>query len=133
MDVGEGTGEGAPEGDELFDRAPGAPVALGSEDDIYCSGYIDEPNEVFPFHVIGAEYESLTPTMRDISARRSSAYRLTSNSKLGLLMTDIVYLDGGRQAGMMAGDVYTAVRPERMIANVATAANPGACRRLRNA
>jgi hypothetical protein len=115
MDVGEGVGEGVPEGDQLFDRAPGAPVALGSEDDIYCTGYIDEPNEVFPFHVVGAEYESLTPTMRDFSARRSSAYRLSSTSKLGLLMTDIVYLDGGRQAGMMAGDVYSAVRPERLV------------------
>ena len=46
-----------------LDSGIGPPVALGSEDDIYCSGYIGELEESFPRHITGSEYQSLTPTL----------------------------------------------------------------------
>jgi hypothetical protein len=56
---GEGEG-GVPTGEEGLPGAVagGAPVALGSESDIYCAGYIGEPEESFPLAIVGSESEA---------------------------------------------------------------------------
>ena len=43
-----------------------APTALGSEDDIYCSGFIGDLDESFPRQIIGSEYQTLVPTLVEI-------------------------------------------------------------------
>ena len=83
----EGDGEG--EDDGRFADARGRRanpfVQLGTPDDIYCSGYIGEVNEQFPFRVIGSEYEVLGPTL-DISDRGkiSATFGLVDAIKVGV-------------------------------------------------
>ncbi len=110
----------APAAEEELERAlarpTGAPVPLGSEDDIYCSGYIGALEERFDHQITGSEHESLNPTQATRGARKR-AYRSgqPANTKLGLTTGDILYVDGGRAAGMMPGEVYTVVAPERVV------------------
>jgi hypothetical protein len=100
--------------------AAGAPVPLGAEDDIYCSGYLGEPTEEFAFSIVGSEYESLggryvkTPGRLNLSASESGTV------KDELYLSDIVYLDGGRVAGMSPGTVYTVVAPRNMVKHPVT-------------
>lgn len=87
-------------------------VQLGTPDDIYCSGYIGQVEEQFPFAIIGSEYELLGPTL-DISERGkvSATFGAVDAIKVGLDVGDIVYLDGGRSGGLGAGDEFTIVEP----------------------
>ncbi len=86
-------------------------VQLGTPDDIYCSGYIGELEESFEHGITGSEYEALG--MR-FDGKQTSFMRTEFGSvdaiKIGLTPGDIVYVDGGRAAGMSAGDRFTAVR-----------------------
>ncbi|HVS12511.1 MAG TPA: LysM peptidoglycan-binding domain-containing protein [Thermoanaerobaculia bacterium] len=98
----------------FFDR--GRFVQLGTPDDIYCSGYIGEPEEVFPHEVTGSEYDALGPKLtvgatRDVSA----TFGVVDAVKVGLDTSDIVYLDGGRAAGLSPGDVFVAVEPRTLV------------------
>ncbi len=106
--------EEVPEGDELFDRAPGAPVPLGSEDDIYCSGYIGDPDQEFSHQITGAELEKITHQMR---GRRITQFTATGaiTDTVGLSVTDIVYVNGGRHGGLVPGDVLTVVAPQQIV------------------
>jgi hypothetical protein len=93
-------------------RATSSPTALGSEDDIQCSGYIGDFDEVFPRRIIGSEYESLSPTL--VPAQRagiSSKLGEIDTVKIDLSLGDVVYVDGGRQANLVPGDLYTVVIP----------------------
>lgn len=96
------------------------PAPLGTESDIYCTGYIDDPGRTFPFTIAGSEYESLSPTLDAFgtvgttSGRRQGIYG-NKTIKYGLMSGDLVYLDGGRQAGMGPGDLYTVVHPEERV------------------
>ena len=93
-----------------------APVPLGSEDDIHCTGYIGDPDEQFEYQVVGSEYANLSPSEVDRGAsdlQRSFGQFYTA--KLGLTTGDIVYLDGGEQAGMMPGSVLVAVEPGEQV------------------
>ncbi|HMB53699.1 MAG TPA: LysM peptidoglycan-binding domain-containing protein [Thermoanaerobaculia bacterium] len=98
-------------------EAAGAPVPLGSESDIYCSGFIGDPDTDFPFSIVGSEYEALTPRLT-VSETGGPAYRTGYGSdsvRYGMMTGDIVYLDGGRDGGMRAGQVFTiASRGERV-------------------
>lgn len=97
-------------------RVTSAPEALGTEDDIQCSGYIGDLEEVFPRRVIGSEYESLSPTL--VAAQRSgdeSALGEIDTVKLELSLGDVVYLDGGRQADLLPGDLFTVVIPRERV------------------
>ena len=125
--TGTGTGDAAPGGET--DTLPGvlsaaqavlSPVPLGYESDVYCDGYVGDLEETFTYNIVGSEYESLSPdrtrdkfTMagRTIQGRYGSAYTV----KYGLSMSDIVYLDGGREKGMSAGTVFSAVLPEKPV------------------
>ena len=94
-----------------FDRSIGAPQPLGSESDLYCSGYIAEADRTFPHAVIGSEYQSLGPTLTKERVKRRVGARSADapTAKVGLTTGDIVYLDGGEAAGMLPGSVYSAV------------------------
>jgi hypothetical protein len=109
----EGMGEGAAEEGMGLDLKVAAPEALGSEDDIYCTGYIGERDERFPYKVAGSEHQSLRPGGAE--AQASASRYGAGSSKLGLTTSDIVYVDGGRAAGMTAGEVHTVVAPEEVV------------------
>lgn len=92
------------------------PIALGHESDIYCTGYIGELEESFPYEVASSEYDFLTPTL---DPRRGSEitglWGKAATEKYGLGLGDILYLSGGRAAGLSAGEVLTAVEPRQEI------------------
>ncbi|MCG8459559.1 MAG: LysM peptidoglycan-binding domain-containing protein [Holophagales bacterium] len=107
-------GEGEGFWDPSFaDSGSGAPVPLGFEADIYCTGYIGEVDEAFPYTIAGSEYEFLTPTL---DPRRDSEIKgiwgKSDTQKYGLSNGDIVYLDGGRADGLTPGELLTAVLPK---------------------
>lgn len=100
-----------------YDRSLGAPQPLGSESDLYCSGYIASADRHFPHRIIGSEYQNLGPTLTS-----SRAYRRTGGStldaptaKVNLTTSDIVYLDGGEDVGMVPGVEYSAVKAEELV------------------
>ncbi|MEJ2085664.1 MAG: hypothetical protein P8Y44_08290 [Acidobacteriota bacterium] len=87
-----------------------APVPLGSEDDIYCGGYITPEPEHFDYSIIGSEY-----AYSGVTANTSSP--LVKNIRydsyfLNLALGDVVYLDGGRESDLIPGSVFTVVRPD---------------------
>ena len=97
-------------------RPAAAPVPLGGEDDIYCTGYIGAMEEHFDYQLTGSEHDSLGPTAASSGERKSkSRYGQQGTTKLGLSSGDIVYVDGGRAAGMMPGAVYTVIAPEEVV------------------
>lgn len=110
--------------DTRFDPASGAPVPLGSADDIFCSGYIGVEDEQFTLRVAGSEYGGLDVQVADRWDRgRRPSGRLGSGSqsitaKLGLVLADIVYLDQGANAGMMPGSLFVAVQPRDIARHV---------------
>ena len=100
--------------------AAGAPVPLGNESDLYCSGYIADPDRRFPHEVIGSEYEVLLPSL-DLTAAYNPDFVNRGEIfgartlKLGMTSGDIVYLGGGRAAGLAPGQLYAAVLPEALV------------------
>jgi hypothetical protein len=100
-----------------FDAASGAPVPLGSTDDIFCSGYIGDTDEQFSMRVLGSEYGGLDVQIADSKTRGRKSPRVSGaggqplTAKLGLVLGDIVYLDRGANAGMVPGSVFIAVEP----------------------
>lgn len=114
---GEGEdGERTADGDEADGSAGGRRanpfVQLGTPDDIYCSGYIGELEEQFPFTIIGSEYEVLGPEINIDKIRRLKVtFGDAAAIKVGLDDGDIVYLDGGQQGGLGPGDEFTVVEP----------------------
>lgn len=92
------------------------PVPLGTQDDIYCSGFIGAPDEVFGYSVIGSEYEVLSPQMRNpVYGKVEGVYGTVDTIKYELTTGDIVYLDGGRAAGLSPGMQFTAVASGRIV------------------
>ena len=92
-------------------------MPLGSADDIYCSGYIGELEEAFPYRLAGSEYEYLNPSYdyRGIREPLQARFGIAETVKYGLYLGDIVYLDQGTASGLQAGDVLSAVAPQHVI------------------
>ncbi len=107
-----------------FESASGAPVALGSADDLFCSGYIGELDEQFGVKVVGSEYGGLDVQVADSwdRTRRPSGkfgnYAQPITAKLGLVLGDIVYLDRGADVGLLPGSVFIAVLPGELARHV---------------
>ena len=133
--AGTGDGSGAPgetpgeepfvepiEGVQTSVEAAGAPVPLGFENEIYCSGYIDELEKPFPYRIIGSEFETLGPdldrTTNDVNIMGS--YGRVNTARYNLTVGDIIYLDGGRQAGLEPGRIFTVVSPQQEVVHPKT-------------
>lgn len=129
---GDGTQTGAPTGEAAIPappagvvdaaRATGTPVPLGAETDIYCQGYIGDLDESFPYAVIGSEFDalSLDGYVRGATGWKVGSFRNSTNTtKVGLTMGDIIYVDGGRERGLLPGKMFTAVVPERPVVHPA--------------
>ncbi len=115
----DGSGEG--DGDLRLTSGVSAPEALGSEVDVQCSGYIDEDDAQFPRRLIGSEYQSLIPTL--VPAKRANItgdYGELDTVKIELSLGDIVYMDGGREAGLLPGDLFSVVIPRERVAHPVT-------------
>ncbi len=125
---GDGGDEGASQGEDTTPvagvqtaaAAASPPQALGSESDIYCTGYIGETEESFSLAVVGSEFENLTPSNsgrakepEEVRAPVVTSYGVTpgDTAKYGLAVGDVVYLNGGRAAGLAPGALFTAIQP----------------------
>jgi len=91
-----------------LDRTSSPPVPLGSEDDIYCSGFIGDKNVPYDSTVLGSEYAVSSGDIPGSHLHYSGAASVILN----LSTADIIYIDGGREAGQMPGSIYTIMRPE---------------------
>ena len=91
-----------------LDRSSSPPVPLGSEDDIYCSGFIGEENVPYDSTVIGSEYAVSSGSVPGSHLHYSGSTSVILN----LSTADIIYIDGGRDSGQMPGSIYTIMRPE---------------------
>lgn len=102
----------------------GSPVPLGAESDIYCQGYVGDLEELFPFALVGSEYESLAIdryTHGKTGWVVDHSWRPRGHTiKYGLSTGDIVYVDGGRARGLVPGSVFTVVNPEQPITHPIT-------------
>lgn len=93
-----------------------APVPLGTQDDIYCSGFIGDPAEPFGYSIIGSEYEVLSPQMENpVYGRVEGVLGTVDSVKYRLTTGDIVYLDGGRAGGLSPGELLTAIEPGNVV------------------
>jgi len=111
-------GEKTKQGLEVAQATEG-PVPLGTESDIYCSGFIGNLKEKFGYKIIGSEYGNLSvEESPDIQEAPSAATGTTV--KYDLSSGDIVYLDGGRDGGLSPGEVFTAVDPGQVVRHPTT-------------
>lgn len=127
---GDGTsaGVGTDEGDDGRGyigaaAAAGAPAPLGAESDIYCSGFIGEMDEAFPFQIVGSEWQALTPELDNLGGTARLSYRGKWGSdtlKYSLMTGDIVYLDGGYEGGLAPGQLLTAIAPGERVRHPVT-------------
>lgn len=98
-------------------EAAGEPIPWGAESDIYCTGYIGELEESFPYAVLGSEFESLgpDPALAFRQAGTRGSYHRLNTTKYLLTVGDIIYLDGGRARGMSPAQVYTVIEPGKTV------------------
>ncbi len=101
------------ERDSMFGRSTLTPSPLGSESDIYCSGFIGPDKQEFPYEVVGSEANALAPSIYGEKRKRNvrTRFGVINTVKNDLATPDIVYLDGGRNGGMSAGSMFTMVEP----------------------
>jgi len=90
---------------------------LGTEDDIYCSGYIGDLEEQFGYHLVSSEYGSMSPKLGGTAGghNMTGVYGEADTVKYDLTLGDIVYIDGGLAAGLSPGLVYTLVEPAEVV------------------
>lgn len=123
--AGEPEDEGAGDGFDLGTFSA-APVPLGSDSDVHCSGFIGAQDHPFAFSIIGSEYENLAPNLSAATgAGITGVYGRVDTVKLDLDLGDILYLDGGVQGGMFPGDVYMVVEPDRKVSHPVTGKRVG--------
>ena len=100
-------------------QAAGSPVPLGAESDIYCSGYVGEMDEQFPYSIIGSEYDSQVFDLSNYDVRVGKQiqgrYGAATTVKFGLASGDVIYVDGGKARGMSAGSQFTVVVAEQPV------------------
>jgi hypothetical protein len=97
--------------------AAGAPIPLGSESDIYCSGYLSSNDSDLSMSVVGSESDVLSPnigTYRTHGGRLGSSFKPAA-TKYSLNTGEIVYLDGGRDRGLTPGTLLAAVHVDQEI------------------
>jgi hypothetical protein len=100
-------------------QAAGTPVPLGAETDIYCSGYIGDMDEQFPFSIVGSEYDSQVFDSSNYDVHQGKQiqgrYGSPTTVKFGLASGDIIYVDGGKAKGLSAGTLFTVVVADKPV------------------
>jgi hypothetical protein len=88
----------------------GNPVALATEADIYCYGYIGHPDEPMPNYVESHEdYEIKYLTVDTGPGDAASAAQ-----------GDLLFIHGDASTGLVAGETYLAVEPQELVTHPAT-------------
>lgn len=85
-----------------------SPVALGTDADIYCYGFIGDPQEPMPNSIHSFE---------DIETRYEAG---AVRQEIGGSTGDLVYLNGGTSTGLVPGETYILVEPSEMITKPGT-------------
>jgi hypothetical protein len=88
------------------------PIALATESDIYCYGYIGDPNEPMPNYI--SSHEAV-----DIK------YLPGTDHPARATLGDLVYVAGGASTGLVAGESYLVVEPGELIKHPTTKATVG--------
>src|SRR5262245_2232649 len=70
------------------------PIPVGTEADVYCTGWISDPSDVFPGIIKSAEMV---------------------DSQYSFMPGDIVYIDIGTNQGAAAGQEFWVVRPGELV------------------
>ncbi|MFP5246587.1 MAG: LysM peptidoglycan-binding domain-containing protein [Thermoanaerobaculia bacterium] len=83
---------------------PSNPVPLGTEFDIFCYGYIGDPNEPMPNFI--ESHEAV-----DIKYVPDAQPEMPVGAAPG----DLVYVRGGSNTGLVAGETYIVVEPAEMV------------------
>ena len=85
------------------------PIPLGTEADIYCYGYIGDPNEPMPNFIASHE---------NVDVKYMPGTDLSGDAASG----DLVYVQGGFTTGIVAGETYLIVNPTDLVVHPATGA-----------
>jgi hypothetical protein len=100
-------------------QAAGSPVPLGAESDIYCSGYVGELDEQFPYSIVGSEYDTQVFDVSNYDVRAGKQiqgrYGAPTTVKFGLATGDIIYVDGGKAKGLTAGSLFTVLEGDQRV------------------
>jgi hypothetical protein len=88
------------------------PIALGTESDIYCYGYIGDPNEPMPNYIASHE---------NVDVKYLPGTDISADATIG----DLVYIAGGNSTGLTAGETYLIVHPAGLVKHPATGAELG--------
>ena len=83
------------------------PIPLGTESDIYCYGYIGDPNEPMPNYIASHE---------NVDIKYLPGTDISADATVG----DLVYVAGGVSTGLAAGETYLIVDPEELVRHPAT-------------
>ena len=94
--------------------AENRPLALGTEADIYCYGYIGDPNEPMPNFI--ASHENV-----DVKYVPYQTPPLAGDATIG----DLIYVSGGVESGLVAGESYLVVLPQDIITHPVTGRSLG--------
>lgn len=81
----------------------GPPIALGTEADIYCWGYLGDEDEPLPNRVYSFEDVELKYVRR-------ARTQIT-----GVAEGDVIFVEGGTSTGLIAGDTYIVVKPAELV------------------
>jgi hypothetical protein len=112
------SGEEVP-GVESAAKAAGAPSQLGAESDIYCSGYVGDSAEQFPYAIVGSEFDNMTPRLGRKYGAMTGAFGRTG-AKYDLSTGDIIYVSGGSLQGLVPGSLFTVVGAELPVVHPVT-------------
>lgn len=93
--------------------AASTPIPLGTETDLYCYGYIGDPNESLPNHIDSFEDAEMTyhPHVETQSDTVSQS--------------DLIFIDGGTATGLVPGETYLVVIPGDLVKHPRTGATLG--------
>lgn len=92
---------------EVHHESP--PIPLGSEADVYCYGYIGDPNEPMPNSIAAWE---------DTEVRVSPGEGEQPSGSFG----DLIFIDGGTSTGLVAGETYMVVERGNTVVHPRTGA-----------
>jgi hypothetical protein len=81
------------------------PVPLATEADIYCYGYIGDPNEPMPNSILAWEDAEL----------RYQAGTVLAETQADGSEGDLVFITGGSSTGLVAGETYMLIAPRGLI------------------
>lgn len=88
---------------------PNNPIPLATQADVYCYGYIGDPNEPLPNFIESHE---------DVEVKYLP--RAEDGSSAGAAAGDLIYVRGGEATGLIAGETYLAIEPGELITHPAT-------------